>query len=74
VGKASAAVPAADVESFLFDLCRKGRAPRIRNVALAGVRCLLCATTGNDATVSITHPLDDIPKIVLERFPQCVIP
>lgn len=53
VGKAPAAVTAADVESFLLNLCRKGRAPRTRNVALAGVRCLLCATTGNDATVSI---------------------
>ena len=68
-----AAVTAADVESFLLDLCRKGRPPRTRNVPLAGVRRLLCATTGNDATVSIPHPLDDIPKIMLERSPQCVI-
>ncbi len=53
VGKAPAAVTAADVESFVLDLCRKGRAARTRNVALAAVRCLLFATTGNDATVGI---------------------
>jgi hypothetical protein len=31
VGKAPAAVTATDVESFMLDLCRKGRAARTRN-------------------------------------------
>jgi len=60
VGKAPAAVTAADVESFLLDLCRKGRAPRTRNVALAAVRCLLGATTGSDVTASI--PRAKVPR------------
>jgi hypothetical protein len=46
VGKAAAAVSTADVESFVLDLCRKGRAARTRSVALAAVRCPLFATTG----------------------------
>ena len=61
VGKAPAAVTAADVESFLLDLCRKGRAARTRNVALAAVRCLLFATTSNDATVGI--PRAKVPRL-----------
>jgi len=61
VGKASEAVTAADVESFVLELCRKGRAARNRNVALAAVRCLLFATTGNDATVGI--PRAKVPRL-----------
>jgi integrase len=61
VGKAPEAVTAADVESFVLDLCRKGRAARTRNVALAAVRCLLFATTGNDATVGI--PRAKVPRL-----------
>jgi site-specific recombinase XerD len=61
VGKAPAAVTAADVESFLLDLCRKDRAPRTRNVALAAVRCLLGATTSNDGTVGI--PRAKVPRL-----------
>ena len=61
VGKAPAAVTAADVESFVLDLCRKGRAARTRNVALAAVRCLLFATTSNDATVGI--PRAKVPRL-----------
>jgi site-specific recombinase XerD len=62
-GKAPADVTAADVESFLLDLCRKGSMPSTRNVALAGVRCLLGATTGSDVTASI--PRAKVPR----RFP-----
>jgi site-specific recombinase XerD len=61
VGKTPAAVTAADVESFVLDLCRKGRAARTRNVALAAVRCLLFATTSNDATVGI--PRAKVPRL-----------
>src|ERR1035437_9141727 len=60
-GKAPAGVTAADVESFLLDLCRKGSAPSTRNVSLAGVRCLLGATTGSDVTVSI--PRAKVPRL-----------
>ena len=41
VGKAPAVVTAADVESFLLELCRKGSTPSTRNANLAAVRCLL---------------------------------
>jgi integrase/recombinase XerD len=60
VGKAPSAVTAADVESFMLDLCRKGRAAQTRNVALAAVRCLVGAATGNDATVSV--PCAKVPR------------
>ena len=61
VGKTPTAVTAADVESFVFDQCRKGRAPRTRNAALAAVRCLLFATTCTDATASI--PRAKVPRL-----------
>ena len=51
--QARTVVTAADVESFLLDLCRKGSTPSTRNVNLAAVRCLLVATTGSDVTASI---------------------
>jgi hypothetical protein len=38
-GKAPADIKAADVESFLLDLSRKGRSPQTRNVNLSAVRC-----------------------------------
>jgi site-specific recombinase XerD len=53
-------VTAADVESFLLDLCRKGSTPSTRNVNLAAVRCLLVATTGSDVTASI--PRAKVPR------------
>ena len=52
VGKMPAAVTAADAESFVLDQCRKGRAPRTRNAALAAVRCLLFATTGIERSMN----------------------
>ena len=50
-GKAPTAIKAADVESFLLDLTRKGRSPQTRNVNLSAVRCLLFATLGEDSRV-----------------------
>lgn len=50
-GKAPADIKAADVESFLLDLTRKGRSPQTRNVNLSAVRCLLFATLGSDSRV-----------------------
>jgi len=50
-GKAPADIKAADVESFLLDLTRKGRSPQTRNVNLSAVRCLLFATLGDDSRV-----------------------
>jgi integrase/recombinase XerD len=50
-GKSPADIKAADVESFLLDLTRKGRSPQTRNVNLSAVRCLLFATLGNDSRV-----------------------
>jgi site-specific recombinase XerD len=50
-GKAPTAIKAADVESFLLDLTRKGRSPKTRNVNLSAVRCLLFATLGEDSRV-----------------------
>ena len=37
-GKAPGDIKAADVESFLLDLTRKGRSPQTRNVNLSAVR------------------------------------
>jgi len=51
-GKAPADIKAADVESFLLDLTRKGRSPQTRNVNLSAVRCLLFATLGDDSRVN----------------------
>jgi integrase/recombinase XerD len=50
-GKTPTAIKAADVESFLLDLTRKGRSPQTRNVNLSAVRCLLFATLGDDSRV-----------------------
>jgi site-specific recombinase XerD len=50
-GKSPADIKAADVESFLLDLTRKGRSPQTRNVNLSAVRCLLFATLGSDSRV-----------------------
>jgi site-specific recombinase XerD len=50
-GKALTAIKTADVESFLLDLARKGRAPQTCNVNLAAVRCLLSANLCSDSHV-----------------------
>jgi site-specific recombinase XerD len=60
VGKAPSVVTAADVETFLLDLCRRGSTPSTRNVNLAAVRCLLGATTGSDVTANI--PRAKVPR------------
>ena len=51
-GKMPTDIKAADVESFLLDLTRKGRSPQTRNVNLSAVRCLLFATLGDDSRVN----------------------
>ena len=66
MGKSPAAVSAADVESFLLNLCRKGRAPRTRNVALAGVSCLLCVTTGSTSD-ALQRLLDSTSRIAVSK-------
>jgi hypothetical protein len=58
--QASTVVTAADVESFLLDLCREGSTPSTRNVNLAAVRCLLVATTGSDVTASIPRATSEV--------------
>jgi integrase len=50
-GKMPTDIKAADVESFLLDLTRKGRSPQTRYVNLSAVRCLLFATVGDDSRV-----------------------
>jgi integrase/recombinase XerD len=51
VDKPTTGVTTQDVEGFLLDLARKGRAPRTRNVNLSAVRCLLAATIGDKSRV-----------------------
>ena len=54
VGRSPTAVTTEDVEGFLFDLVRRGRSPRTRNVNLAAVRCLLAAALGD----AMPSPID----------------
>jgi integrase/recombinase XerD len=51
VDKSTTGVTTQDVEGFLLDLARKGRAPRTRNVNLSAVRCLLAATIGDKGRI-----------------------
>ena len=51
VGRSPTAVTTEDVEGFLFDLVRRGRSPRTRNVNLAAVRCLLAAALGDASRI-----------------------
>jgi hypothetical protein len=74
-GKTPTDIKAADVESFLLDLTRKGRSPQTRNVNLSAVRCLLFATRLSASARAWWHQCrsDDLHRARNQDLAHCLV-